>query len=522
MRIRQELIPRRCRFACLAVFSLGFAGSALGDLQNLDVGGQLRIRARYWSNMYVDGDPEVRISDYFLPGRPIGPTGTASGFAWDDNGNDALRFEQHTWLAFRADFTDQVSAQVDLFSTDTWGTDFRSDYVSGMDTRADTFSDVEFLQSYIEVNEAFGAPLRLRAGRQQIELGDGWFVGRSHSTDQFAFDGLRLTYAAEPFTIDGWWTVLREGGVAEQDGDVDFYGLNLRYGGFPHNEILAYWLFLRDGQSISDTHFVAPLESLEDWAEVDNYDPTELHTFGVRVQGGWGGWDHHVEVAYQWGNADSVGRLFSPFGYGDTAARFDTWAGDFEVGYSFDAAWQPRLVVGGAYFGGEDERDLSFSEWINPFDRPEASVSFNRLFSSTKYGELFGEERNASNFRQLRAGIALQPLESVSLTATAMRIWVNEPFAMPRTVAAGDIRIPLAPALPFVTQRADDDIGTLANLDLRYRYSENLEFRLVAEHLFAGDGVGDGSFIYNNGLAFNGGSDSDDASYLALDALIAF
>lgn len=522
MHVRHNRKLQFRRFARLAGISLVFASTAVADLQNVDVGGQLRIRARYWSNMFVDGDPEVRIPEFFLPGRPIGSTGTASELAWDDQGNDLTRFEQHTWLRFRADFTSHVAAQVDLFSLDTWGSDHRADYLTGMDSRSDTSSDIEFLQSYVEVDALFGAPLRLRAGRQQIELGDGWLVGNSHSTDEFAFDGLRLSYDAGPVTIDGWWTKLAEGGAAEQDGDVDFYGLNATYRGLRHHEILAYWLFMRDGRSISDTNFVAPLERLEDWVRVDDYDPTEMHTFGVRIQGAWSSWDHHAEVAYQTGNADSVGHLFAPFGYGDTAARFDSWAWDAEIGFTFDAAWQPRVFVGGAYLGGDDERDLNSADWLNPFDRPDASVSFNRLFSSTKYGELFGQDRDASNFRQLRVGVDLQPFEPVSLTATAMRFWVNEPFDMPRSLTSGGFRIPLAPALPFMTERADDDVGTITSLDLRYRYSEELEFRLVAEYLFADDGVGDGSFVYNNGLAFNGGSDSDNATYLAVDALLAF
>lgn len=502
--------------------SIFLATVSMAELQNVEVGGQLRIRARYWSNMFVDGEPEVRIPDFFLPGRAIGPYGTASELAWDEKSNDKMRFEQNTKLRFRVEFTGNVSAQVDLFSRETWGKNFRSDYITGADFRADTSRDVEFLQSYVEAQELFGLPLQLRVGRQQIELGDGWLVGKKHSTDEFSFDGIRLTYTGEPLTIDGWWTVLSEGGIYEQDGDVDFYGLNVTYTGIANHEFLAYWLLVRDARAHNDTSFIAPLERLEEWAGVDDYDPTDLHTFGVRAAGAFDALDYALEVAYQTGNADAIGHLFSPFGYGDTGARFDSWAGDLEIGYTLDVAWKPRVFLGGAYFGGEDNRELSFADWVNPFDRPKASVSFNRLFSETKYGELFGQDRNASNFTQLRLGANLQPLDAVTLKATLMKYWVNETFDMPRTVPAGAFRIPLAPALPFFTDSAGNDIGTIASIDLRYHYSEDLVFRLVIEHLFADDNLDNGNFIYSNGLEFNGGSDSDDATYVGVDSLIKF
>ncbi len=504
------------------VVSLICVTVAAGELQDVNVGGQLRIRARYWSNMFVDGEPEVRIPDFFLPGRAVGPYGTASELAWDDKSNDKMRFEQNTKLQFRADFTGNVSAQVDLFSRETWGKNFRSDYVTGADVRADTSSDIEFLQSYVEVHQMFGVPLQLRVGRQQIELGDGWLVGKKHSTDEFAFDGVRLTYMGEPFTVDGWWTVLSEDGIYEQDGDVEFYGLNATYTGIANHEFMAYWLFVRDARSLNDTNFIAPIERLDNWAGVDDYDPTELHTFGIRAEGEFDALDYALEAAYQTGTADSIGHLFSPFGYGDTGARFDSWAGDLEIGYAFDVAWHPRVFVGGAYFGGEDNRDLSFLDWINPFDRPEASVSFNRLFSETKYGELFGQDRNASNFSQLRVGTNLRPIDAVTVTATLMKYWVNETFDMPRMVSAGAFRIPVAPALPFLTESAGNGIGTIASIDLHYHYSEDLVFRLVVEHLFADGDLEKGNFIYSNGLEFNGGSDSDDATYVGVDTLIKF
>ena len=42
------------------------------------------------------------------------------------------------------------------------------------------------------------------------------------------------------------------------------------------------------------------------------------------------------------------------------------------------------------------------------------------------------------------------------------------------------------------------------------------------EHLFAEDGVDDGSFILLNGLDFAGGTDDDDVDYIYFDTQLRF
>ena len=57
---------------------------------------------------------------------------------------------------------------------------------------------------------------------------------------------------------------------------------------------------------------------------------------------------------------------------------------------------------------------------------------------------------------------------------------------------------------------------------MRYRYSDDLTFRLVDEYLFTGDGLKDASFQPQNALQFNGGSDDEDAQYIELRAELKF
>lgn len=506
----------------------GLAGMSYADLQNVDVGGEIRIRGRYWHNTYVNGPAgpsEIRIPDFFVPRRPIGPLGVTSRYDWSGDEPDYQIVEQRTRLNVNADFTHDVSAFIELESYDLWGEDYRSDYVTGADFRARATNDVEVYQGYIEANQWFGYPLRLRIGRQELKMGKGWLVddittaiwGRS-------FDAVRLTYSTDRLDVDAWWSKYVERGIAEQDGDVDFSGVYATYKGLEFLDISAYWMWIRDGGSLNDTSFIAPLEWLEEAFELDDYDVTSMHTTGARLWGRSGPVDYDLEAAYQFGDADAVGFGFKPANqiYGGDGAEYDGWAADLEVGYAIDVAWEPRVFIGGAYFDGEDNRDLSFWQWANPFYRPEASVSFNRLFPGKPYSLILEIGQDMSNFYQVRTGVTVHPTDAVTAGLTAAYYGVNEPFDRPVAFTAGQFQIPVAPALSFWTAESSDSIGTTVHGWITYNYSEDWYIKVGWEHLFTGQGLEDGSFTHRYGLEFNGGRGDDDADYIYIDTGLKF
>ncbi len=506
----------------LAVCAVAWAGPVWAELQNVDVGGRVTMRSRMWTNSLVRVR-ETRIPTFFLPGRAIGPFGTNSRYRWSDRGTNLDFIEMDTRLNVNADFTDEVRAFIELESFDVWGTDFRSDYVSGADRAGVTTDDVEFLYSYIEASDMFGIPLQLRIGRQPLAFGRGWLVSeKNNGLRGLAFDGLRLTYSGTDYALDGWISILEEEGFGAEDGDITFGGLHGTYTGFAGHELSAYWLWVRDPRSLNDTNFIAPLEWVEDIFGLDDYDPTNLHTLGVRAVGDFGAMDYALEAAYQFGDFDQLGFGFKPFIYGDDDVDFSEYGLDLELGYTFEVAWTPRVYAGGAYFSGEDNRDLSFLEWLNPFDLPEASTGFNRLFSATGYNSIFDNRKDTSNFWQVRAGVDLAPSEKVSANVEVAKYGTVESFDVPLSFEAGPFRVPIAPALPFLTQEADDDMGWGTILDVKYRYSDDLTFRFLYEYLFTGEAFEDGTFNSANGIDFNGGRGRDDAQYLELRAELKF
>jgi opacity protein-like surface antigen len=322
--------------------------------------------------------------------------------------------------------------------------------------------------------------------------------------------------------VDAFLTKLAETGVAEEDGDTDFYGI---YGTWLAPEVVnvsAYYYLLRDGRSLADTNHVWTLEWVEDALGLDDYDPTTLHTAGLRAYGQYSAFDYDLEAAYQWGEASQVGFGFKPFTYGDDDAEYDSWAADADLGYTFDVPWQPRVFVGGAYFGGEDNRDLSFIDWLNPFYTPEASVSFNRLFSGIAYSSILDIGQDLSNAWQARGGVQVKVRDNLSAGLTVAYWEALEPFDRPLALHLGRWYVPVAPEYSFLTRENDTDLGLTTHLHATYNYTDDLFIRVGWEHLFTGDGLEQGNFLHRFGQEFTGGRGGDDADYFYFDLGVKF
>ncbi len=499
------------RYGVLVAIAL-LAGSTVAELQQVEVGGEIRIRGRHWNSNYSRsfiGVGTPRYENYHFAARPLGPFGLLSRFDFDNRGDDFTFVEHNTRLFVKADFTDDVTSFVEFESFNIWGSDFRSNYLSGQDVSGG--SDVQLYQAYLETRHLFGLPIRVRAGRQEMQLGKGWLVGDSITPALgVSFDGIRLTYENAGWVLDGWWHKLEERNRG--DGDVDFYGIYGTYSGLESVNLSAYWLLVRDGAVPVDTTGSLGTEWLEDLLGLDDYDSTWLHTVGTRLWGAHGAFDYDWELSYQFGEADAVGAQFNPLVYGDDGATFDAIGTDLTLGYTLDLPWSPRVYVGAAYLEGEDNRDFRFGDrLLHGLRDTESSISFNRLFSDYGYGLLLDINSELSNFRQVRAGFTVKPTEKLSGGLRVAYWEFNETFATP-----------VVPFLPFWNRAHDDSLGWTTFLVGKYRYSDDLSFGLIWEHLFTGRGLEEGNFLSRNALEFTGGTDDEDADYIHFDIHVTF
>ncbi|NLN93729.1 MAG: alginate export family protein [Candidatus Hydrogenedens sp.] len=518
-------VQKRLFLLTLVVLLGALSFSAVAELQQVSVGGEIRIRGRYYSNAWEEQRPlPRRIADNLLPWRPIGPTGTMSKFKWNSRGKDWTRYESSVLLNVQADFTDDVSAFIELYDFHIWGEEFRSNYLTGADSRANNVDFTIMNQAWIEMGNLFDQPLKLRVGRQNLHFGGGWLLSRMMTPSQYiSFDAIRATYSPGDFTIDAFASKLDDNDRYFKDS-VNLYGIYGTYTGIPEASMSLYWLYVRDSTDIPRSESTA----LGRW--VNNrrgleYGSTKLHTLGYRLFGGVGGLDYNLELAYQWGDANHLGSLFKPAGrfFGDTRAKYDNFAVDATVGYTFkETSWQPRLYVQGVVFSGEDNRDINFGDWLNPFYRPKASVSFNRLFTDKNYMATVNDNSWVSNFMQLSAGIEVQPTEKLRIHVHVAKDWVYEPFNPPKSIRFGRQRAFIAPNLSFWTDSGSRDLGWEVAAFARYNYSPDLWFMLYGNYLWTGEALTRGSFIHFYGTEYSGGSGKSNAGYLFWMACLKF
>jgi len=438
---------RSLKMMLIAAMILSLGGAAYAELQSAEVFGKIRIRGS-WYDM--------------------------------DNNVEQSWVEQRTNLGVKADFTDEVSAVIEFDSYDVWGEDFRSDYVTGNDFRAASGDDVEVYQAYIEAREMWGTGLQLRVGRQELSLGSEWLVGVNDAAAGFwglSFDAVRLDYVTDMFTVTALWAKLAENFGDFAENDADLYGIYGSYTGIEDMVIDAYWLYVREDESPAG--FVAFVGGTD----------ADLHTFGLRAAGEFGGFDYEAEVAYQTGEVERPRVFF----WRDRDLDYDNFAANLEAGYTFDMAWTPRVFLGMAYLGGENGTDND--------------LSFNRLFSNWEYSE-FIENTDLSNVFIYRAGVSVQPTEAIEVGLSGT--WFEVDDEAPDT------------GWWFWKNEADTTVGIESSLWMAYQYSDDLSFNMGWAHFFGDDGLEDLNVGPWNGLATYGGNGDDDYDYLWIETEISF
>jgi hypothetical protein len=442
------------RFSTLiiAALVLSIGSIAFAELQNVEVGGNIRIRGNYYNL---------------------------------DQAVDNAFIEQRTRLSVKADFTQDVSAFIELDYYNHWGEDFRSLYLTGADFRGGGGNDVDLYQGYIEAKNLWGTPLSMRVGRQELALGNQLLVGTNDVGSLYtglSFDALRVTFANDYMTMDAIAAKLAESYGDFGDSDVDLYALYGSYIGIEDVVIDAYWMFVRDDQGV--------VAGLINGGDVD------LHTLGLRGAGVIGAFDFELEAAYQIGDVEDMPSA-CPLGFGEADVDFDEFAINAELGYTFDCAWQPRVFAGFAYFGGGDPDDRHCS---NDMDMP-----FNRLFSNVRYTEFLDIQQNLSNALIYKLGVQVMPTECTELMLAATYVMSDEHDVDHDWF--GDVD--------------DDSLGLELGLYGTYHYSEDLVVRAGYAHFFADDGVEENSGPLN-GLALIGGDEDDDYDYLFIETELCF
>jgi hypothetical protein len=331
------------------------SGVSYADLQNVEVGGEIRIRG----NSYYDVD------------------------GYDGEHNQFT--EQYTAVSVTADFSDEVSANITFDRYGNWGgeEDGRSD---SLETNLDADNDftgrqnddVHLYEANIVLQDAI-AGFDLTIGRQEVILGSEFLVGNENTAGGFthrSFDGIRADYATDAWNVSLLTLKVEEGDapdLSEVDDDID---LNIIYGtytGLENHTIDAYLMQLRGGSPGEDND--------------------EILTIGARAAGNFGNFDYELEIATQSGDDGEA-----------VETDFEGDALNLEVGYTFDTNMQPRVFAGYAMFSGDDEdygfqrlfSDWEYSEFLG--DGDVSNVNILRLGVSANVSEKISLTAVVSDF----------------------------------------------------------------------------------------------------------------------------
>ncbi len=497
------------------------------ELVSVEVGGKLEVNGLYYHN-FIEPSDQDRIPLESLSGRSIGPGGTYSAYRTGKDSTGIAYVEQRTRLHIRALMTNDISMFVEVDSTDSWGEDFRSqNYLTGVDLRSDTTDDIELFQAYVQSNNIGIDDLALIIGRQTIDLGSGWLVGSDPGPDPFiglSFDAIRLRYDTKSYEIELFYAKLLEGMRSFNHDDIDFGGIYFTWREiFQGSGLDVYYFLLRDNRKNEVTQGDISVEIFEDILNRDDPSTTYIHTVGARFYGEYQSLDYELEFAYQWGESSAFGNLFIPVGsiYGDDDADWSLPAGHFEVGYAFsEGKWNPRVYIGGSYYGAEDNRSLSFIDWLTNFGEGESSPSFNRLFTAYREDN-FIDTSAMTNFWQIYSGFSIVPVEKVEVVFELSYMQAVSAFDRPYSVSIGNYEVYPSP-FPFITERNRKDLGWQTLLSFVYQYSDDLNFSAGWSHFFVGEGLANGVFLDNYGTSFISTDSREDADYFYLSTTIEF
>lgn len=267
------------------------------------------------------------------------------------------------------------------------------------------FNEAIVDQLYMEVRNLFSLPLKVRIGRQDFKLGDGWLVQEGTPLDggrSFFFDAARLTwddkatkstldviylqqYADSARSIRPFNDAHRELVDQNEKGAIVYYGND----SFPKTRLQGYFIYKHaDKQSPKGYN-------------------ADLFTFGGLVAGELGPhWRYKVEIAAQFGNKE--GESVSAMG------------SDNRIAYCFGNPWKTKAHFDYEYRSGAHNSNEQFD--ILWGRHTQFSNLYNYYIST-----LEGQMAMSSNLHRFGPGISIQPTDKLYLGASYHLLFRDRP-----------------------------------------------------------------------------------------------
>jgi len=267
-------------FLSVLALAIAFVTSAYAEVQNVKVGGNIRIRP-YYSNNLND------LSD---------ASGTDYGF-----------IQQRTRVIVEADLTDNVAVNASLEANGLWG-----DTSSSTPFASDKDWNTSVNEAWVQLSELYYTPLTLKLGRQYLNYGTGFIISSAEYENNF--DAARAVLNFEPWTIDLVYSKLLE--TSATNKDLDLWGGNARYAADKWNIEGYFWGLVKKGTD--NTYLpgirgdITPIENLDLWGEFTYaFNDGDMDAIGANLGAKYQfantTWKPTIGLAYAYGAGDKAG-----------------------------------------------------------------------------------------------------------------------------------------------------------------------------------------------------------------------
>jgi len=337
----------------------------------------------------------------------------------------------------------------------------------------------------VKWTNAFGMPLSISAGRQDIMLGDywnWWLVADGTPGDgswTFFFDSVRVGYDAKDLKTkfdviylyqnaqpDAWIPTLGRSG--------NFYAGGSRLAPYTLTEQNEQGvIFNVSNKSLKNTQLDGYFIYKRDNKEYSNGDSANIYTLGARITGNPGAhWQYQVEGAYQFGHKQD-GMVGTKYVNSTTDWReIGAYGGNARLSYLCKDSLNNQFHLVGEYLSGDDPNtkgrdemfDILWGRW------PRTS----ELYIYSYINETSGKVAQWNNLGRVGCGWTMSPTKGMSLGA-----YYNALFA-PEAVPTRTINAALF-------SKNGNFRGHYVQAVLKHQFSKHLTAHLWGEWVWEGD-----------------------------------
>lgn len=282
---------------------VAFATGSYAEVQNVKVGGDIRIRANYSSKL--DGLTKHR--------------GDSLGY-----------IIQRTRAIVEADLTDNIAVNATIEADANWADRTSVSSTKIFDLRQEWTAG--FSEAWVQLSELYYSPLTVKIGRQYLNYGRGFLI--SSKEYEINFDAVKAVLNFEPWTIDLLYsklidTVNTTPGSRNAGHEMDLWGGNVHYAADKWN--LEGYVFgvtnlkVAKADRVEPIAFgvrgdVTPIENLDLWGELayeaGKIADEDLGAFGANVGGSYKfanvAWKPTIGAEWAWGQGKSDKPNFDP------------------------------------------------------------------------------------------------------------------------------------------------------------------------------------------------------------------